>query len=314
MEPQTSPNKNDTITAPTASPRLPVNADANAQGGVPAERFGPIGNRTDIKQAIEAKQLGDRFGLNYDLVLRNLDRLRQAAALEDVTFGKFHLPFGIGEGTDAGSGNPAETPQSALNDKAQATSPSSRPSSAKKSDANHRFKSDAGEIISHAESTKALKAESVSNEQSQRRLTAEMAFDHYMQGSGTPLRLNLNQLNLSDIKPTEFPGFQAALSRGKDALIDTKYAFPMSRSSEEDGYLLGDSTLRLQGHLTFAQNGSWDFDGTYKIFDDPYDFNKSTHRGFIGELLTTIGRNTPGKPFDIEIRGSVPVSARGKRE
>ncbi|TXH34399.1 MAG: hypothetical protein E6Q98_18735 [Rhodospirillaceae bacterium] len=195
MEPQTSPSKNDTITAPTASPRLPVNADANAQGGVPAERFGPIGNRTDIKQAIEAKQLGDRFGLNYDLVLRNLDRLRQAAALEDVTFGKFHLPFRIGEGTDAGSGNPAETPQSALNDKAQATSPSSRPSSAKKSDANHRFKSDAGEIISHAESTK-----------------------------------------------------------------------------------------------------------------------KSTHRGFIGELLTTIGRNTPGKPFDIEIRGSVPVSARGKRE
>jgi hypothetical protein len=49
-----------------------------------------------------------------------------------------------------------------------------------------------------------------------------------------------------------------------------------------------------------------------KCFDDIYDFNKSTHRGIIGELLTAIGRNYNGTTYDIEIRGSKSISGGGE--
>ena len=56
---------------------------------------------------------------------------------------------------------------------------------------------------------------------------------------------------------------------------------------------------------------SWSFDGTFKSFDDYYDFNKSTHRGWLAEILTALGRNTPGKSHWIEIRGEKPVKENG---
>ena len=151
------------------------------------------------------------------------------------------------------------------------------------------------------------------NDQGATHITATEAFDHYKAGSGLPLRMNINQLNLSGIRPEEFDKFQAALSDGVDKDLDIKQAFSMSRSSTNDYLLLGDVTLRLRGHLTFDKNGGWNFNGNYKVYDDTYDFNKSTHRWFGGELLTSIGRQTPGKPFQIEIRGAVPVQAKGQK-
>ncbi|MDY0884903.1 hypothetical protein ACFPL7_05740 [Dongia soli] len=145
MEPQISPSKSDTRAVPSANPGLPVNNDANISGVIPTEGAGATRDQTEITRATEAKQLGDRFGLNYDLVLRNLDQLRQAAALEDVTFGEFRLPFGIGESNEKEEGNPVATSRSLSNVNAQAAGASPQPdlgAQEKRSNANHKIKLD----------------------------------------------------------------------------------------------------------------------------------------------------------------------------
>ena len=139
MEPQASPSKNSTRAVPTANLELPVNDNANAPGAIRVGGSGAVGEQTGIKQAVEAKRLGDRFGLNYDLVLRNLDRLRQAAALEDVTFGEFHLPFGIGESEGAASGQAASTSRSAAGGQTADASLEPNAAGGERSDVNHGF-------------------------------------------------------------------------------------------------------------------------------------------------------------------------------
>lgn len=146
------------------------------------------------------------------------------------------------------------------------------------------------------------------------RITFLEAYDHYKDGSGSPMRLSIDQLNLSAIRPDEFEGFNSAVSAGRDTNIDLRQPFSMSRSSINDYLLLGNATLRLQGRLTFDKNGDWTLNGTYKVFDDTYDFNRSTHRWFGGEWLTSIGRGTNGKPFPIEIHGAQPVTATSKQD
>jgi hypothetical protein len=77
---------------------------------------------------------------------------------------------------------------------------------------------------------------------------------------------------------------------------------------------IGNVTLKWQGRLDFDKDGRWNLIGKYEAFDDRYDFDPSRHRLPTGEALTTIGRNMPGQPYWMDIRGSVPVTASGKNE
>jgi hypothetical protein len=85
------------------------------------------------------------------------------------------------------------------------------------------------------------------------------------------------------------------------------------KETGDNAHLVGNVTLRLQGTLTITEKG-YEFRGTLKAWDDPYDFNRSTHRPFIDELKTLFGSLLPGKGFDIEIRGSRRLYAAGTFE
>lgn len=68
--------------------------------------------------------------------------------------------------------------------------------------------------------------------------------------------------------------------------------------------------MRLQGNLEIKSSGKYQFNGRLKSYDDIYDFNKSPHRSFIGELLTFLGSKTKGTPFYIQIRGERKINER----
>ncbi len=142
-------------------------------------------------------------------------------------------------------------------------------------------------------------------------ITAKEAFEHYRNGSGSPLRMSFDEIDTSSVRPSLFPKVKAVLIKPcckKETIIDDK--IPFSTSGDQASFL-GNITLRLEGTLKTTKKCNWSFFGTLKSYDDYYDFNKSTHRKFIGEFLTMIGRNTHGTPYWIEIRGSKPINEIG---
>jgi hypothetical protein len=123
--------------------------------------------------------------------------------------------------------------------------------------------------------------------------------------------MSFDEIDTSGVRPSQFGQVQAELGRGpRDAVlsIDDRLAFS---TSGDQALFLGDITLRLQGELAIRSEGTFDFTGTLKSFDDFYDFNRA-NRGFIGEFLTWIGRGTPGTPYWIEIRGAKPIAESGR--
>jgi uncharacterized protein RhaS with RHS repeats len=143
-------------------------------------------------------------------------------------------------------------------------------------------------------------------------LSSQEAFDHYRAGSGTPLRMSFSEIDTSDVSPSQFPKVRSEISgsaRDATIVVDDRMGFSTSGGQ---ALFLGNITLRLQGTLTLKKSEcTWKFEGTLKSYDDYYDFNPA-NRGIIGEALTAIGRNTKGKSFWIEIRGSKQISESGK--
>ena len=154
-------------------------------------------------------------------------------------------------------------------------------------------------------------------------LTASEAFDHYKHGPDdpkdpkcrTPIRISFDDIDTSSVKASEFPRVADVLKECK------KGRYRIKRIDKNDNLafhvvgglalVLGDVSLKLEGDLHVAQNGDWKFTGTLKCFDDIYDFDKSSHRGVFGEMLTFIGRSTNGKKYWIEIRGEKAMTESG---
>jgi hypothetical protein len=129
------------------------------------------------------------------------------------------------------------------------------------------------------------------------------------------------EIDTSSVKPSHFKEVHDLINGAASACCTVKKASTIKidakrvfSTSGDQANFLGDITLRLQGEMRLDGNGKWSFKGTLRAYDDWYDFNASTHRKIIGEILTMIGRNTPGKPFWIEIRGEKPISEEGKVE
>jgi RHS repeat-associated protein len=141
-------------------------------------------------------------------------------------------------------------------------------------------------------------------------LSSAEALAHYLGGSGTALSMQFNEINTSSVRVTSFPQVQSELKKGcgkRTVQIDSRSFFSTSGDAAET---VGNITLRLQGSLTIC-GCNWSFEGTLKSFDDTYDFNRSTHRSFLGELSTTVGNYLPGKSYTIHIYGAKPISASG---
>ena len=146
---------------------------------------------------------------------------------------------------------------------------------------------------------------------SARPLNAAKALSHYKAGSGTPLRVDFRSVNTSEVRPSDYKQVQGLIDGELNGArkIDDKLPFT---TSGKDWALLGDITLRLQGTLKL-DSSSYSFSGTLKSYDDVYNFNKSTHRGVIGEMLTRYGASQDGRPFSLEIRGVKQIEEAGSR-
>ena len=134
---------------------------------------------------------------------------------------------------------------------------------------------------------------------------------HYLGGSGSPMDMQFSEINTSSLRPSQFPKVQSELGKGcqeKSVQIDDRKPFT---TSGDAFFTVGNITLPLQGTLNVQCDCSWRFQGVLKAFDDLYDFNPSTHRGWWGELTTTVGSMFPGKEFDIRIQGGKPVTEQG---
>ena len=140
------------------------------------------------------------------------------------------------------------------------------------------------------------------------------ALQHYLEGSGTTLNVILSDVNLSGVRPSKFPQVKSSLPGANQCCeprtipIDDTSAFALSG---EEAVIFGNVTFRLIGKLKIHQNCTWLFSGQLRAFDDRYDFNASTHRGFVGEALTTIGRQLSGTPYDFHFVGGIAMEESG---
>jgi RHS repeat-associated protein len=142
-------------------------------------------------------------------------------------------------------------------------------------------------------------------------LSSTEALDHYLGGTGTALDMDFSEIPTPFVKPTDFPAVKAATNSAcfdSTLKIDDRTAF----ASFVKWLTVGNITLRLQGTLTTKCDCSWSFSGNIKSFDDKYDFNASDHRNPVGEALTKVGRNIPGKVYSIRIKGAKSIFQEGR--
>ncbi len=141
-----------------------------------------------------------------------------------------------------------------------------------------------------------------------RRANAIKALKNYLGGSGDNIEVDLE--TISDAFGVDMSKQIAAASASDSSIImiDEKVAF--STKGFFTNGALGDVTVRLTGE--FGSTGTaWYFKGEIKGYNDTYDFNRSIHRTWLGELSTAVGATFPGRSFDHQFRGTVPVSGSG---
>jgi hypothetical protein len=86
-------------------------------------------------------------------------------------------------------------------------------------------------------------------------------------------------------------------------ILDSRKAFELAW---DDGNMLGNITLKFIWEVQITSTW-WHVIWEIKSFDDLYDFDTSTHRGLLGEILTRIWSTIDGVPFYIQIRWSISV-------
>jgi hypothetical protein len=111
--------------------------------------------------------------------------------------------------------------------------------------------------------------------------------------------------------PTDKNG--VAHCKAQTIRIDDTRPFDTSNQSFDHKNFLGNITLRLRGVFKLQSDGNWTFHGRLTALPDLYNFNRATHRSRLGETLTTIGRNLPGKPYWVNFIGSKPITWVGLR-
>lgn len=143
-------------------------------------------------------------------------------------------------------------------------------------------------------------------------INSKEALKHYKEGTKKPLRMPFQDIDTSSVSVKDFPQVAKKLKKPVPGTYEIKWHdkndnLPFSTSGDQAAFL-GDVSLKLEGTLKINPDKSWSFTGDLKCFDDVYDANSSTHRGFFGEFSTKMLSIIPGKKYDIEIRGSKRIS------
>jgi tetratricopeptide (TPR) repeat protein len=138
-------------------------------------------------------------------------------------------------------------------------------------------------------------------------------FQHYLGRGGTPLWIDFSEVDTKGVRVSRVPAIASELRKpARDAVIPIESRLQWETPGLQ-AYLIGRITLRVRGTLTLRRNCTWAFHGSLGADNDIYDFDES-NRSFVAETLTAVGRNLPGKAYDIEIRGTKPISDNGSKE
>ena len=137
------------------------------------------------------------------------------------------------------------------------------------------------------------------------------AFTHYLDGSGRTLKAPFSQLG-ANVGPEYFGGFNDTLGGafpGESYHVSANAPFATQGAAAA---VFGHVTLHLEGDLAVGSSGWWSFEGKVSALNDIYDFNPASHRSFIGELSTWVGRQFNGTPYEIQFVGYRPVYVNGQ--
>lgn len=113
----------------------------------------------------------------------------------------------------------------------------------------------------------------------------------------------------------QIPLLKSMISNIKDPgtyhIIDDKIPYDTAKDKTSAEWILGNITLKVEGDFTKHQNGSWEFNGAARAYNDLYDFGASGHRTTFKEIMTTAGRVMSGTEYTIELPGEVQVKLTG---
>ncbi|PSH59907.1 lipid II-degrading bacteriocin [Phyllobacterium endophyticum] len=145
------------------------------------------------------------------------------------------------------------------------------------------------------------------------------ALAHYLKGDGQTLTVALDQvgLNLTPDEVTLDEVNQLNQYTEDQNFVGTKHIIVnrFNHNTADDNAIaamyLGNILLKLEGDITRHQDGTWNFQGEVRAWNDTYDFNSSDHRGMMQEVFTRTVNVLPGTSYDIAMPGSIPVSWTG---
>lgn len=135
-------------------------------------------------------------------------------------------------------------------------------------------------------------------------LNAITAFLHYLGRSEKEESVKFDIVDTSMIRANDFKqvhDIMKSCKKGEYEINDSLVLNTISTSLNV-GLMLGQITIKIEGTMPILQNGDWKLNGRLFAAQDKYDFNKGD-RSWWAEALTTIGRNLPGKIYEITIEG-----------
>jgi RHS repeat-associated protein len=141
---------------------------------------------------------------------------------------------------------------------------------------------------------------------------------HYKSNNWTSLQVNFSEINTNFIAPTSFTEVSEKILNWKDGEYNilTKQNFTMKDYNAYERF--GTISLVLDWKLKIQDN-AWSFEGSYKSYDDVYDFTVSPTdiKTFWRTLrnILTIGKSITlwkWTPYDIQIRWEKEISGNWK--
>lgn len=137
-------------------------------------------------------------------------------------------------------------------------------------------------------------------------LTVGDALSHYVHGGGESLNVAFGSLDTQDVQPSDFEAIRKntrdSLGCCSEETINIEDVLPY-RTPGIQRIIYGHVLLMLRGKLQVERDCSWCFVGFLSALPDRYDFNRSTHRTWFGEISTILGGFLPGDPYTINFVG-----------
>jgi hypothetical protein len=137
---------------------------------------------------------------------------------------------------------------------------------------------------------------------------------HYMSEKQTPLTLDLNSLGLT-FTPKILTPVSSTLANNPPGIYNITGNFGKSVFDDNlsVGALIGRISMKTEGVLTIYTSGAWKYEGEIRAYNDTFDANFDPSRGVIAQAATTILSWFPGKEYEIQLPGKIPVKLEGKR-